>query len=181
MKNRRVRHARWRYKLDKSQNASRLNPCCTTTARVPLFVASSSSSIDSSLQSAFISGRRQVSGKAKLYSRVMLPLTLLVLLFVVVCILWVPQRNARRPYSSLAVDHSSALEISSQGISLRYYNSADRRLSDIVPSYRGKSRANFGSSLAGRCYDKGGPNLCSRADACAKHSLLCKCTCISSS
>jgi len=176
MKSNRVRRARWRYKIDKSQNARRRTVCCTTTARVPLFVDSSSSSVDSSLQSAFISGRSQASGKAKLYSRVLLPLTLLVLLFVVVGFLWVPRRNARRPYSSLAGNH----EISSQGISLRNYNSPDRRLSDIVPSNRGKSRANLVSSLAGRCYDKGGPSLCSRADACAKRSLLCKCTCISS-
>jgi len=179
MKSHRVRRARWRYKID-SQNARRLTASCTTTARVPLFVASSSSSVDNCLQSAFISGRSQVSGKAKFYSRVLLPLTLLVLLFVVVGFLWVPQRNARRPYSSLAGNHSSALEISFQGISLRYYNSPDRRLSDIVSGYRGKSMADFGSSLAGRCYDKGGPSLCSRSDACAKHSLLCKCTCISS-
>jgi len=182
LKERRVRRTRRRTTKRKLRDAPRPTSSCDPRAGVKLFAGASSSGMDSSRHESLMSSRRQASVRTKLCTRLLLPLTLLVLLFGVVSFLWIPPRHARRPYSSLADAYSIASEISSHGGTANNY-SADqvRRLSSIVGNYNGKLRASFVSSLAGRCYDKGGPNLCSRADVCTKHSLLCKCTCVSTS
>jgi len=174
--------SRTRRRLKKQKTSSVPKPTsCDSSASVPFLTASSSSNkLRSSVGG---SNKQQLSGKIKFCTRIFLPLTIFVMLLGTVSILWIPPRHARRPYSSLADDYPSGLNVLSREVNLQGSSSAhkqnrDRRLRANSESTDGKLRSNFGSVTTGRCYDKGGRNLCSRANACTKHYLLCKCTCV---
>jgi len=173
-KRRRARRARRRYRKGKTGIAPRPILRSNLQAGVPYFRASSSSDlIDSSLQATMLSTMWQALERTKMCTRVLLPLALFIVLLGAVSFLWIPPRHARRPYSSLD-DYSGVIEITTHRGSLGIHSThEDRRLSSNK-----KNRVILESSI-GRCYDIGGPNLCSKADACTKHSLLCKCTCVS--
>jgi len=171
---RRVRSTRRRHRKRKTGITPKPILRGNLQAGVPYFTASSSSDITvSSLQLSLFSSK-QAQGRTKICTRVLLPLALFIVLLGVVSFLWIPPRHARRPYSSLN-DYSGLLEIETQsGQSNELNTHQGRRLNSNI-----KYRVSLESSL-GRCYDKGGRNLCSQPDACTKHSLLCKCTCLSS-
>jgi hypothetical protein len=145
---------------------------------VPTYTASSSS-VNEYIHSGFASTKRPVSGKIKLYTRVLLPLTLFIALIGAVSFLWIPPRHARRPYSSLVNDDYPIMMGSSSKSHDSVYDYIDqsRRLRASGWSSKGGNRGNSRSLWTGSCFDKGGPNLCSRPNACTKHPLLCKCTC----
>jgi len=173
-------------KRHKTSNVSKSTSYRDSPAVVPFLKASSSSVIDRFIQAGSASTKRQVSGKIKLCTRVLLPLTLFAALIGVVSFLWIPPRHARRPYSSLAdVDNSSVMgsyshEGKSYDLVNDYSDDQSRRLRASDGSSNSEFRANFRSRLTGRCYDTGGPVLCSRPNACKIRPLLCKCTCASS-
>jgi len=183
LKPKRVRRRRRKlFNRHKTPNVSK--PTTHPKTVVPFFTASSSSVIDRFLQAGPASAKRPVSGKIKLCTRVLLPLILFTALIEVVSFLWIPPRHARRPYSSLADDDysgemgSSSHEVKSYDSINNYRDDQNRRLhTSVGSSYRDSS--NFRSRLLDRCYDKGGPRLCSLPNACTEHPLLCKCTCAS--
>lgn len=169
----RVRRTRRRHKKRKTGIAPKPILRSNLQTGVHYFTASSSSELtDSSLHLGLLS-TKQALGRTKMCTRVILPLALFIMLLGVVSFLWIPPRHTRRPYSSLD-DYSGVLEIAHSGSSNEHGTHEDRRLNSNK-----KYRVDLESSI-GRCYDKGGPNLCSKPDACTKHSLLCKCTCVSS-
>jgi len=177
-----VRRASWKCQKQKTPIVSTPILNCVPLVGVPFFRASSSS-VDSSPKAGLFSRTWHFSVKTKLCTRAFLPLAFFLLLLGAVSFLWIPPRHARQPYSSLADDdYPSAAGISSHkeksvGSAMDHTNDKKRRLLANGGNYN--NRANFGSLIPGRCYDTGGPNLCSQANACARHTLLCKCTCVS--
>jgi len=171
----RVKRTRRRHRKRKTGIAPKPILRGNLQAGVPHFTASSSSDITNSSLKLGLFSTKQALGRTKMCTRVLLPFALFIVLLGVVSFLWIPPRHARRPYSSLD-DYSRHIEIETHsGLSNELSTHEDRRLNSNK-----KYRVSLESSI-GRCYDKGGPNLCSKPDACTtKHSLLCKCTCLSS-
>jgi len=184
LKPKRVRRRRRKlFSRHKTPNVSKSTSHRDSKTVVPS-TASSSSVIDRFLKTGPASAKRPVSGKIKLCTRVLLPLILFTALIEVVSFLWIPPRHSRRPYSSLADDDysgepgSSSLEVKSYDSINNYSDDQSRRLHTSVGSFYRES-SNFRSRLLDRCYDKGGPRLCSQPNACTEYPLLCKCTCAS--
>jgi len=172
---RRVKRTRRRHRIRKTGIAPKPTLRGNLQAGVPYFTASSSSDITNSSLKLGLLSTKQAQGRTKMCTRVLLPSALFIVLLGIVSFLWIPPRHARRPYSSLD-DYSDLIDIKTHsGSSNELGTYEDRRLNSNK-----KYRVSLESSI-GRCYDKGGPNLCSKPDACTtKHSLLCKCTCLSS-